>query len=352
MDPVLEIVSLTKSFGTRVLLRDLCLSVFPGEILGLAGQSGSGKSSLFSIVCGFMGFDKGRILVSGKDVSGLPPFRRQVGLVLQEYSLFPHMSVEANLRFGVAVDRNASIGSDDNLETLARKFRIASLLKRRPDTLSGGEKQRVAVVRGILAAPKVLLLDEPLGNLDSRTKRELLPEIRSYLKEASQAAVYVSHDLQELFGISDRIAVLEQGTIVQAGTAIELYARPKNEFVARFIEGGNVLAVGGKAATDLNGIRSDSGIPAGGPRDRQSDGYLAVIRPEWLSDVRGDGWDPLGQSELLDQVYVGGRYRIEVRLPDGQQAYFYRSSRLDERQVAMYYDPSAVVKLQEERCHD
>ncbi len=342
MPTLLEVVGLTKRFGHRTVLDELDLTVEPGEIVGLAGESGSGKSTLFNVVTGFELPDAGRVDLEGHDLSSVPPSKRRIGLVLQEYSLFPNMSVTGNLEFGLRA--NTTSKDPEAVLSMAKACRIDDLLGRMPRSLSGGEKQRVAVVRALLARPKLLLLDEPLGNLDPKTKRELLPEIRGFLRQFVEASVYVSHDEHELFEIADRVAILHEGKIREVASPQALYERPRLEYVAEFFGGGNVLVWN----SDFPAIGSHQDSPSGNGGQSVKAGRV-LLRPESLSPTKPPGWSLLCRGKVVECTYVGGRYRIEMELDDRQRIHLFSSIELRQFTASdVYFDPSAVVDLDQE----
>ena len=342
---LLDVVGITKNFDGHAVLRNLSFRLNEGEILAIAGESGAGKSTLFSILCGFESFDAGSINLCGRDITRWPSYQRNIAIVLQEFSLFPHMTVRANLEFGLARRRNPGNHKRADLETLAQQCGIYRHLQRYPDTLSGGEKQRVALLRAVLSSPDLILLDEPLGSLDAKTKRELLPTIRTVLKESARGALYVSHDPGELFFIADRMAVLHEGNFVQEGTAESLYAQPKHEYVARFVEGGNLIS----ADAILSRLpKTDSGVDvACSCAASLTLGTQVVIRPEHVSHNSHDGWLHLGDALVTQCTYVGGRYRVKLQLTEDQEAYYYTDDNcVIGRSVPLYINPKGIVHLE------
>ena len=262
----LDVLDVTKRFDARPAVTGVSLGIPRGEILALLGPSGSGKTTLLRLLAGFERPDAGRIAVDGEDVTELPPARRRFGMVFQHYALFPHLDVGANVAFGLGGERASVRGA------VARALELVDLAgfeRRSVQALSGGQQQRVALARALAPAPRVLLLDEPLSNLDPALRERTRRDVRRLLKESGITTVFVTHEQEEAFELGDRVCVLHEGRLEQVGTADELYERPATLFVATFVGRANVLR--GAAARAF-----------GGPDDA-----VIVIRPEQLSF--GDG---------------------------------------------------------------
>src|SRR5690606_8902824 len=281
----LSLEALSKRFGSTVAVRDLSLEVPAGEFLSLLGPSGCGKTTTLRMIAGFETPTSGRILLGGRDVTGLPPQRRGMGMVFQNYALFPHLDVFENVAFGLkAKSVPAAEIRSRVLDALAR-VDLAGYEKRSVQALSGGQQQRVALARALAPEPPLLLLDEPLSNLDAALRERTREELRALLKRIGITAIFVTHDQEEAFALSDRIAVLRDGLLQQVGTPGELYRSPGNPFVAA--SGGQasclparILSVGGEYG---------GGEVAGGGRwrARRGDGAdpgpaRVMVRPESL----------------------------------------------------------------------
>lgn len=231
----LSLDGLTRQVGGRTLLEDLTLAVAPGECVALLGPSGCGKTTTLRLVAGLDALSSGTILLDGVDISQLDPGQRRVGMVFQSYALYPHLSVAENLTLGLKV-RGVSAGErEERLAQILALLQLEDLRLRRPAQLSGGQRQRVALGRALLREPRIMLLDEPMSNLDAQLREELRPELRRLLTSAGHPVLYVTHDQQEAVGLADRIAVLEQGRLQQVGEPRELHHNPANRFVASFI---------------------------------------------------------------------------------------------------------------------
>jgi multiple sugar transport system ATP-binding protein len=231
----LRLDGLTRQVGGRTLLEDLTLAVAPGECVALLGPSGCGKTTTLRLVAGLDALSSGTILLDGVDISQLDPGQRRVGMVFQSYALYPHLSVAENLTLGLRVRGVPASEREERLAQILALLQLENLRLRRPAQLSGGQRQRVALGRALLREPRIMLLDEPMSNLDAQLREELRPELRRLLTSAGHPVLYVTHDQQEAVGLADRIAVLEQGRLQQVAEPRELHHNPANRFVASFI---------------------------------------------------------------------------------------------------------------------
>jgi iron(III) transport system ATP-binding protein len=316
VDVVIEDLSL--SFGETEVLKGVNLTIEPGEFFTFLGPSGSGKSTLLRAIAGFGPTPGGKILIGGDDVTKLAPWSRNVGMVFQSYALWPHMTVRKNVAFGLeerkipAKEINARV--DDALNLVG----LLDLADRRPSQLSGGQQQRVALARTIVIEPRVLLLDEPLSNLDANLRIQMRREILELQRKLKLTTIFVTHDQEEANTTSDRIAVLDQGVIQQVGSPIELYDEPVNRFVADFLGTANLL--NGRVTTD-NGkavFHSDGGtiLPLPDNDIQGGENRTAMFRPQDLT-IQGAGGDALeGEVALLGKVehreFLGNLVRYAV----------------------------------------
>jgi putative spermidine/putrescine transport system ATP-binding protein len=244
-EPVLAIRAVSKRFGSTTALEHLDLQVRPGELLTLLGPSGSGKTTLLKIIAGFEAPTTGQVLLRGRDISRLAPARRGVGMVFQQYALFPHMTVAQNLAYGLKVRRWPSHKRERRIAELLELLRLEGLASRYPRQLSGGQQQRVALGRALAYDPEIVLMDEPLGALDRSLRIEMEQEIRRLHRDLQATIVYVTHDQQEALALSDRIAILRAGRLVGLGDPGQLFRRPANSFIAGFFANANLLAIEG-----------------------------------------------------------------------------------------------------------
>lgn len=239
----IDIENVDLSYGQTRVLRDVSLRIAPGEFFAFLGPSGCGKTTLLRLIAGFNTAQRGRVVIGGKDITALPPWQRDVGLVFQSYALWPHMSVARNVAFGLEERR---MGRDEiaaRVDEALDLVGLKALKDRKPSQLSGGQQQRVALARTVAIRPKVLLLDEPLSNLDAKMRVSVRRELRELQQALKLTAIFVTHDQEEANTICDRIAVMSEGTVQQVGTPMELYDRPANHFVAQFLGTANFIDV-------------------------------------------------------------------------------------------------------------
>ncbi|WP_145145082.1 ABC transporter ATP-binding protein [Roseomonas gilardii] len=316
----LELRGLSKSFGSVQAMRDLSLTVPPGSLLTLLGASGSGKSTTLMAIAGFQRADHGAVLIDGRDVSGLAPHQRDIGIVFQHYALFPHMTVAQNVGFPLRMRRRPRAEIAARVARMLDLVRLGPLAGRMPDQLSGGQQQRVALARALVFEPAILLLDEPLSALDRKLREEMQAEIRALQQALRITTIAVTHDQQEALTLSDQVAVMRHGRIEQMAAPAELFERPANAFVADFMGGTNILRVQAAPAPGGVGVT----LPGGGrgaamaPADLRAPGAAdLLIRPERIALSPPDG-APL-RGRILSSTYVGGAWRSRVQLPDGTE---------------------------------
>jgi iron(III) transport system ATP-binding protein len=297
----LQLNNLTKSFGDHVAIRDLTLAVRKGDVLALLGPSGSGKTTTLRLLAGFERPDTGEIIVEGRDVTGLQPAERRFGMVFQHYALFPHLTVGENIAFGIkdlsAVDREQRVNEVLSIVDLP------GFAQREVTALSGGQQQRVAVARALAPEPRVLLLDEPLSNLDPGLRERTRRELREALALTHVTTVFVTHEQEEAFALGDRVAVINHGALEQVGTAPELYEHPATKFVATFVGRASELS-GVMASPRLVRVGEAVEWPAES-RDPLPTGtnVSVVVRPEAFRFTDGAG---IG-GEVVERRYTGAR---------------------------------------------
>ena len=305
----LELVGLTKRFDDVVAVDGVSLSVDEGEFVSLLGPSGCGKSTTLAMVAGLLAPDGGAIRVGGRDVVGEPPYRRNVGMVFQNYALFPHMTAAQNVAFGLRMRRVPRVDVAARVARALDLVRLPHTASRYPRQLSGGEQQRIAVARALVIEPAILLLDEPLSNLDARLREEMRLELREIQRRVGITTVFVTHDQAEALAMSDRVAVMNRGRIMQVGTPDVVYDHPANEFVSSFI--GQTNRIEGEAAgTDgdlvvlrLAGGACLRGVAPGGP---VSGGAVALVRPEKIALERETVAGRNGlRGRVQDSVFLG-----------------------------------------------
>jgi spermidine/putrescine transport system ATP-binding protein len=322
--PSVELVSVTKRFADVVAVRDLSLTLAPGEFFTLLGPSGCGKTTTLRIVAGFEEPTEGTVLIEGEDVGPLPPYRRPTNTVFQSYALFPHLSVGDNVAFGLRRKKVPRDEIDGRVAEELERVGLAREIDRRPNQLSGGQQQRVALARALVNYPKVLLLDEPLGALDLKLRKGLQIELKRIQREVGITFLYVTHDQEEALTMSDRIAVMNEGRIEQLGSAEDVYECPRTTFVAGFIGVSNLMpGVVASANGDAGSVRLDSGVEVTTPVDGLAPGdrCYAVVRPEKLRigvpDAPSSAGEPSVGGIVESSLYLGTSTQIVVRL-DGE----------------------------------
>ncbi|MFC7734977.1 ABC transporter ATP-binding protein [Roseomonas sp. GCM10028921] len=312
--PYLRIQALTKRFGASAAVRDVDLDVKQGEMLVLLGPSGCGKTTTLRMVAGFVEASEGRILLEGQDLTGLPPYRREMGMVFQSYALFPHMTVAGNVTFGLRMRKLPRPEIEARLAETLEMVKLTPMAERYPRQLSGGQQQRVALARALAIRPKVLLLDEPLSNLDANLRQQVAREIRGLQRAAGLTALMVTHDQDEAMMMADRLVLMNEGAVQQVGTQEELYECPANPFVARFIGHSNLvageLADGARLALPGGAVRLAGHYAAAGP-------CTLAIRPERARLCGPE--DPAARVTAVveDATYVGAHVEVLLALPDG-----------------------------------
>jgi len=273
----------SKTFGSTIALAETDLSISPGELFFLLGPSGCGKSTLLRIIAGLLSPTSGRVLFNDRDVTALPTEKRNAVMVFQSYALWPHMTVRDNVRFGLAVRKMSRKQQDERIDYVLKLVKIPERADARPNELSGGQQQRVALARALAVQPEVLLLDEPLSNLDAKLRHEMRTEIRRICKTQNLTTVYVTHDQKEALSTADRIAVMNKGRVVQVGTPADLYQRPASSFVADFIGDTNLLT--GNVISRQNGhvtVQTPAGPVVAATTGNIPDRVTLSIRPEQI----------------------------------------------------------------------
>ncbi|MBQ6130194.1 ATP-binding cassette domain-containing protein [Candidatus Saccharibacteria bacterium] len=232
---LVRLEKVVKSFGEKTIIENLSLDIFAGEFLTLLGPSGCGKTTVLRMISGLESVSSGRVFLEGKDVTDLPAAKREVNTIFQDFALFPHLTVWENVNFGLKMKKVSKLDSEKRIKSALRLVKLSGFEDRYPSQLSGGQKQRVAIARGIVMDHSILLLDESLASLDLKLKREMQLELKKLQKTLEMTFVYVTHDQDEALTMSDRIAIMNAGRIVQLGTPEEIYKNPKNAFVKSFI---------------------------------------------------------------------------------------------------------------------
>jgi iron(III) transport system ATP-binding protein len=308
--------NLSLSFGKTEVLKGVNLEIKPGELFTFLGPSGSGKSTLLRAIAGFGPRPGGRILIDDDDIAGLPPWDRNVGMVFQSYALWPHMTVRKNVAFGLEERKVPASQIQDRVEAALDLVGLGAYGDRRPSQLSGGQQQRVALARTIVVEPRVLLLDEPLSNLDANLRVQMRREIHELQRKLNLTTIFVTHDQEEANTISDRMAVLDQGVLQQTGTPLDLYDNPNNRFVARFLGTANLLEGHVESVDGKPCFVGDAGVRlplADGGNAPERGPQTAMLRPQNLSIAAKDaGGNLQGRVELLEFLGTIVRYSVKV----------------------------------------
>ena len=325
-EPHVRLLSVTKRFGDFTAVDNISLDIYKGEFFALLGPSGCGKTTLLRMLAGFEQPSSGSILLEGEDVSAVPPYERPVNMMFQSYALFPHMSVEQNIAFGLKQDKIPKDEIKRRVSEVIDMVQLGQFAKRKPHQLSGGQRQRVALARSIVKRPKMLLLDEPLGALDKKLREQTQFELMNIQDELGITFVIVTHDQEEAMTVSSRIAVMDHGRIVQIATPAEIYEYPNSRYVAEFIGDVNILegriVEAGKDHTRINSVDAEVELYAdyGVTAPKGATVWLA-LRPEKLkiskSPPNGTGVNCLS-GEVWDIGYIGNLSIYHVRLPGGK----------------------------------
>jgi spermidine/putrescine transport system ATP-binding protein len=312
----------TRSFDSVRAVDDVSLEIEGGEFFSLLGPSGCGKTTTLRLIAGFEEPDAGRVLLAGEDVTLVSPRRRNVNMVFQDYALFPHMTVAENAEFGLRLKKVAREEARRRVAEMLEVVRLEGLGDRRPAELSGGQRQRVALARALVNRPAALLLDEPLGALDLKLRREMQLELKRIQKSTGTTFVYVTHDQEEALTMSDRIAVMEGGTVQQLADPRTLYERPSTAFVADFIGTSNSISVAvGRREGELAVMDLDEGMRVVAPDPGGSSPTLRItVRPEKIrigAPENGHGSRVAGR--VVEHLYLGSVSQTVVELPTGER---------------------------------
>ncbi len=301
--------------GTVTAVDDVSLQITEGELVTLLGPSGCGKTTALRMVAGFETPTSGRVLIGGQDVSRLPPHARNTAMVFQSYAIFPHLTVEGNVAFGLEMRGVPREEIASRVAATLELVGLAGLAHRSPEQLSGGQQQRVALARAIITEPRVLLFDEPLSNLDAKLREQMRGEVRKLQRRLGITSIYVTHDQAEAMALSDRIVVMDRGRVQQVGTPFDIYARPANRFVADFIGrvnflDGRVLATGDDGVRlEIHGQTFTLGASAASLQAGET--VTAVIRPETLRLMPATGTAPF-VGTIRRATYAGSIVEYEV----------------------------------------
>ena len=349
---IVTLQAVAKRFGNFVALQPTDLEIGDGEFLTLLGPSGCGKTTTLRIIAGFIEPSEGVVRFDGEDVTRLPPQKRAIGMVFQDYALFPHLSVAENIGFGLRERGTAKAKIKSRVGELLDLIRLPQIAERFPAEISGGQAQRVAFARAIASPPRVLLMDEPLGALDLKLREAMQIELRRLQRELAITTIYVTHDQGEAMNLSDRIAVMENGRVAQFGTAQEIYNRPRTRFVADFIGKINFLhgIVAGRDGA-LSVVRA-GGVTLRAPATGSGEVTIA-IRPEHVGFVNGHGAPPgdnLISGTVVTQMFNGNLTHVQVAVAGGEWTVEMRPGEAavaDGQAVQLHWRPEHSVALTE-----
>ena len=320
--PLIQFQNVTKRFGDFTAISDLSIDIFEREFFALLGPSGCGKTTLMRMLAGFETPTEGTILLAGQDISPIPPNRRAVNMMFQSYALFPHLNIYENIAFGLKREGMPKNDLDARVEEMLRLTRLERFAKRKPHQISGGQRQRVALARSLAKAPKLLLLDEPLGALDKKLRQDTQFELMDIQEKTGTTFVIVTHDQEEAMTVASRVAVMDEGKLIQVSTPEELYEEPNSTYVADFI--GDVNLIEGKASPTADGIDihwAEGHAPFHcktlKPFTEGQSCHLA-IRPEKVA-IHSEEPEALNkvQGKVLDIAYLGNISTYHVELPSG-----------------------------------
>ncbi len=317
---LVEMTDIVQRFGAQTVLDHVSLTIDKGGFTVLLGPSGSGKSTLLNILGGFLAPTQGRVLIDGADMTAVSPARRPTATVFQDYALFPHMTVGANVAFGLRMRGVPAAKRKQQAQEALAMVGLGDAVTRRPHQLSGGQRQRVALARSLVVEPLLLLLDEPLGALDLKLRRQMQDELKALQRRVGTTFVHVTHDQEEAMAIADHIVVMNAGRIEDQGTPERIYLKPANRFTALFMGESNILDAGISSArgdgcvaeTVLGQLRVDGERPVG------SKAVLA-LRPEHIQagGIAPAGWIAGPEATLIETLFLGTHNRARIRLADG-----------------------------------
>jgi putrescine transport system ATP-binding protein len=344
--PLIQFKGVTKRFGDFTAIDDLTQDIFAKEFFALLGPSGCGKTTMMRMLAGFEAPTEGQILIAGQDMSRVPPNKRAVNMMFQSYALFPHLSIWDNIAFGLKREGKDKAEIDARVEEMLRLTRLGKFAKRKPHQISGGQRQRVALARSLAKAPKLLLLDEPLGALDKKLRQDTQFELMDIQEKTGTTFVIVTHDQEEAMTVASRVAVMDEGRIIQVSTPAQIYEAPNSVYVADFIGDVNIISGRAKQKADKVAVQWAENQPEilGTTTKTFSDGQEVhfAIRPEKVGISTENPADAANkvQGKVLDIAYLGNISTYHVELPTGHviKAQTANTRRLSRREIT-WEDP-------------
>lgn len=319
---IVKVEEVDKSYGDNKVVQKLNLDIVEGEFLTMLGPSGCGKTTTLRMIAGFEMPTSGSIYVEGEEIQDTEPYDREVNTVFQNYALFPHMTIFDNIAYGLKLKKVPKAEIKERVLHMLDLVQLTGYEKRKPDQLSGGQKQRVAIARALINRPKVLLLDEPLGALDLKLRKQMQFELKRLQKKLGITFVYVTHDQEEALTMSDRIAIMYKGNLEQIGTPKEIYEKPASKFVADFIGESNIFysSIAEIAEDGIGKLILENGeVSACVPQNKPNDIVFVSVRPEnmHMSKTEVPGFNLFGQ--VKEQIYIGNVNKVLVVLPSGYE---------------------------------
>lgn len=322
----LALSGISKSFGTTAVLRDITLTIEEGDLFFILGASGCGKSTLLRIIAGLETPDSGSLVADGRDLTTIPARQRGIGMVFQQYALWPHMTVKQNVSFGLEVQHVPTAERETRVREALELVRMDTLGARYPHEISGGQQQRVALARALAVRPRIILLDEPLSNLDARLREEIRHELKELHRSLKVTMIYVTHDQEDALSLATKIALLRSGNVEQVGTPEELYEVPRSPFVAEFLGSTNLLRCSvrrqntdGSSEITLASGGAESFLARSGAHHGQSTCFLCV-RPEAITvGAPGEAKEPAVEGTIRFVEYKGAHLDVECELDSGER---------------------------------
>jgi ABC-type Fe3+/spermidine/putrescine transport system ATPase subunit len=339
---LLSIRNVAKSFGHNLVLRDISLEIAEGEFLTILGESGSGKTTLLRIIAGFESATSGELCMGTERLDGQPPYRRRVNTVFQNYALFPHLTVEQNVAYGLRVARKPEAEIEQRVTDALEKVKMTAHSKKKPSKISGGQQQRVALARALVNRPRLLLLDEPLSALDANLRRQMQVELKSLQREVGIAFVFVTHDQEEAMVMSDRIALLRSGELEQVATPRDIYNRPATAYVAQFIGHTNLLKGEVREGIVRCGALSWQSPMPNGPA-------VFSLRPENIRFSTHTSNNVVRTpAQVLDQAFHGATELVRAQCVDGLVLVVRTpSGDLEQEGVCLEFNPADAIPVRE-----
>ncbi len=340
---LLSVRSVAKTFGSHLVLRNVSLEIAEGEFLTILGESGSGKTTLLRIIAGFETATSGELWMGSERLDHQPPYRRRVNTVFQSYALFPHLTVEQNVAYGLRVAKRPAVEIEQRVAEALDKVKMTAYAKSKPSKISGGQQQRVALARALVNRPRLLLLDEPLSALDANLRRQMQVELKSLQREVGISFVFVTHDQEEAMVMSDRIALLRSGELEQVATPREIYSRPSTAYVAQFIGHTNLLkgeVRGG--VVHSHSLTWRTSLPDGSA--------LFSLRPEQVRRSEGEASEHAVRvrGQVVHQAFHGATELIRVACPDELVLIARTAGRVEpSSEIELEFSPSDAVSVRE-----